>query len=67
MGTAYAEMENVLAAQQNRIAIVYAANDNMAFGVIQALETHHLGGKVLVTGQDATLFGLRNILLPIRP
>jgi D-xylose transport system substrate-binding protein len=59
---AQAEMEAMLIAQQNNIQIAYVANDGMADGVISALKTANLDGKVLVTGQDATLGGIRNIL-----
>ncbi|GCE24550.1 sugar ABC transporter substrate-binding protein [Dictyobacter alpinus] len=60
--TAQTEMEAVLADNQNDIQIAYVANDGMAGSVITALENAKLTGKVLVTGQDATLGGLRNIL-----
>jgi D-xylose transport system substrate-binding protein len=59
---AQAEMEAMLAEQQNNIQIAYVANDGMASGVITALKTVGLNGKVLVTGQDATLAGIRAIL-----
>jgi D-xylose transport system substrate-binding protein len=59
---AQAEMEASLADQQNNIQIAYVGNDNMADGVITALKTANLNGKVLVTGQDATLAGVRNII-----
>jgi D-xylose transport system substrate-binding protein len=55
--------------------VIIAANDALASGVIQALPTTALG-KVGVTGQDADLTGVRNIITsnqdmtvykPIRP
>jgi D-xylose transport system substrate-binding protein len=59
---AQAEMEAMLVTQQNNVQIAYVANDGMADGVINALKTVNMNGKVLVTGQDATLAGIRNIL-----
>jgi D-xylose transport system substrate-binding protein len=38
-------------------------NDGMANTVITALKAQHLNKKVLVTGQDAEVAGVRNILL----
>lgn len=55
-------MEESLKKHNNDIQIAYVANDSMANGVIEVLRTRNLNGKVLVTGQDAKLFGLRNIL-----
>jgi D-xylose transport system substrate-binding protein len=46
----------------NKVDAVLVANDGMASGVIAALRAQHLDGKVLVTGQDATVAGLQNIL-----
>ncbi len=60
---AQAEMEAMLSDQQNNVQIAYVANDGMAGSVITALKTANLNGKVLVTGQDATADGVRNILL----
>ncbi len=60
--TAQAEMEADLAQQQNNIQIAYVANDGMAGGVITALQTAKLNGKILVTGQDATAEGVHSIL-----
>ncbi len=58
-----AEMASALNAQQNKIDGVLVANDGLAGGVIAALKAQHLDGKVVVTGQDATVAGLQNILL----
>ncbi len=55
-------MEGILTSQQNNVQIAYVANDGMANTVIAALRTQGLNGKVLVTGQDATLSGIQNIL-----
>jgi D-xylose transport system substrate-binding protein len=60
--TAQTEMEAALTANGNKIAIAYVANDGMANNVIAALKAVKLNGKVLVTGQDATVAGLQNIL-----
>ncbi len=56
------EMEAVLTAKQNNLQIAYVANDDMANSVIAALKARNLNGKILVTGQDATIAGLQNIL-----
>ena len=41
---------------------VYAANDGLAGAVIATLEKNGVNGEVPVTGQDATVEGLQNIL-----
>lgn len=61
--TAQTEMEAALTANQNNVQVAYVANDGMANTVIAALKAQHLNGKVLVTGQDAEVSGIRNILL----
>ena len=48
--------------QQPRIQGVLAANDGLAGAVIKVLKKRNLNGKVPVTGQDATVEGLQNIL-----
>ncbi len=60
--TAQAEMETALSDQSNDIQVTYAANDGLANSVIKALKAVNLDGKVLVTGQDATVTGIHNIL-----
>jgi len=60
--TARTEMDSALTANQNNIQIAYVANDGMANSVIASLKAQHLNGKVLVTGQDATVAGIQNIL-----
>jgi len=60
--TAQTEMQAALTANQNNVQIAYVANDGMANSVIAALKSQHLNGKVLVTGQDATVAGIQNIL-----
>src|SRR5437588_3698156 len=60
--TAQTEMQAALTANQNKVAIAYVANDGMANNVIAALKAVKLNGKVLVTGQDATVSGIHNIL-----
>lgn len=56
------EMEAALTKASNNIQIVLASNDDLAGGVVQALKPQHLEGKVLITGQDATVPGLQRIL-----
>ena len=60
--TAQTEMQAALTANGNKVAVAYVANDGMANNVIAALKAVQLNGKVLVTGQDATVAGLQNIL-----
>lgn len=55
-------MEGALTKQQNDVQLVYAANDTLANAVIAALRSQKLNGKVPVTGQDATVTGIQNIL-----
>ncbi len=61
--TAQQEMDAALTKQHNDVQIAYVANDGMAGTVIAALKSQGLAGKVLVTGQDATVAGIQNILL----
>jgi D-xylose transport system substrate-binding protein len=60
--TAQTEMQAALTANSNKVAVAYVANDGMANNVIAALKAVKLNGKVLVTGQDATVAGIQNIL-----
>jgi D-xylose transport system substrate-binding protein len=60
--TAQNEMDGALTANGNKVAVAYVANDGMAGTVIASLKAHKLNGKVLVTGQDATVAGIQNIL-----
>jgi D-xylose transport system substrate-binding protein len=48
--------------QQPKINAVLAANDGLAGAVIKVLRKKGLNGKVPVTGQDATVEGLQNLL-----
>jgi len=61
--TAQTEMQAALTANGNKVAVAYVMNDGMANTVIAALQAKGLAGKVLVTGQDAEVSGIRNILL----
>ncbi|MBD1913261.1 substrate-binding domain-containing protein [Leptolyngbya sp. FACHB-8] len=58
---AQSSMERLLTQQQN-VQIAYVANDGMANAAIAALRAQNLDGRVLVTGQDATVTGIQNIL-----
>lgn len=60
--TAQIEMETALTDQQDNIQIAYVANDGMADSAITALKAVKLNKQVLVTGQDATVAGIHNIL-----
>jgi D-xylose transport system substrate-binding protein len=56
------EMDQALTAQKNNVQVAYVANDGMANSVIASLKVQKLAGTVPVTGQDATVAGLQNIL-----
>jgi D-xylose transport system substrate-binding protein len=51
-------VENALTQNNNNVQAVVASNDGTAGGVVQALSTQGLLGKVLVTGQDAQIDAL---------
>ncbi|MBW4720691.1 sugar ABC transporter substrate-binding protein [Saccharothrix obliqua] len=54
--------EQILSGNSGRVDGVVAANDELAGAVIEVLKDRGLAGKVPVTGQDATLEGLRAVL-----
>ncbi len=54
--------EQMLTDTGTEIDGVLAANDGLAHAVITVLERNNLNGTVPVTGQDATVQGLQNIL-----
>ena len=60
--TAQREMEQLLTKFHNKIDAVLSANDGMAGGIIAALKAQKKAGKVPVTGQDASLEGIQNII-----
>ena len=55
-------MENVLTATNNGIDAVVASNDGTALGALQAMKAQGLAGKVPISGQDATLAGVKSIV-----
>ncbi|MCA1318507.1 D-xylose ABC transporter substrate-binding protein [Bacillus tianshenii] len=59
---AFANMEAALAANNNDIDAVIAANDATAGKVIEALEKQGLAGKIPVAGQDAELLAAQRIV-----
>jgi D-xylose transport system substrate-binding protein len=59
---AASSVAQVLDTHQNNIQVICVANDDMANAVIAVLESRGLAGHVLVTGQDATVDGVRNVL-----
>ncbi len=60
--TAKLEIQTALANTNNNIQLILSANDDMGGQIIAALQAVSLAGKVLVTGQDATVGGLQRIL-----
>lgn len=57
------ECASALNKLNNNVQGVLSANDGMAVACETALKAQHLNGKVVVTGQDATVPGLQAILL----
>ncbi|NUR71411.1 MAG: substrate-binding domain-containing protein [Hamadaea sp.] len=60
--TAGTIFEQMLTRQKGKIDGVLAANDGLGNAAITILKKNKLNGKVPVTGQDATVQGLQNIL-----
>jgi D-xylose transport system substrate-binding protein len=60
---AQTQTEQALTDLDDDVQAILAANDGLAQGVIAALKARQLNGQVVVTGQDATLAGLQEILL----
>jgi D-xylose transport system substrate-binding protein len=56
-------VENALTRANNDVVAVLASNDGTARGAIQALDAQGLAGKVFVSGQDADLASIKEILL----
>ena len=61
--TAGTIFEQMMTQTGNNIQGVLAANDGLGNAVISVLKRNGLNGKVPVTGQDATVQGLQNILV----
>jgi ABC-type xylose transport system substrate-binding protein len=57
----YSQMKTALDHSKN-INAVLCANDALAKGAIRALEESELAGSVLVSGQDAEIDAIRNIM-----
>ncbi|HEU6444368.1 MAG TPA: substrate-binding domain-containing protein [Gaiellaceae bacterium] len=55
-------MEQILTSANNKVDAVFAANDGLANSAINAMEAAGIQ-KVPVSGQDATVAGIQNILL----
>jgi D-xylose transport system substrate-binding protein len=55
-------MEQILTSANNRVDAVFAANDGLANSAINAMEAAGIQ-KAPVSGQDATVAGIQNILL----
>lgn len=54
--------ENALTQNSNKIDVFVVSNDGTAGGVIEALNSQGLAGKVLVSGQDAELAALQRVV-----
>ncbi|TXC89369.1 sugar ABC transporter substrate-binding protein [Metabacillus litoralis] len=59
---AQSNMQEALKSSNNNINAIVAANDGTAGGVISALSSAGLAGKVAVSGQDAELNGVKRIV-----
>jgi D-xylose transport system substrate-binding protein len=57
------ECASALTSLNNKVDGVLVANDGMAVACITALKAQGLAGKIPVTGQDATVPGLQQVLL----
>ena len=57
------QFEQALTSLNGKVDAVWAANDTNAAGVITILQKNGLEGKVPVSGQDASVAGLQNVLL----
>ncbi len=57
----YQQMKKCLELSDS-VDVVIAANDQLATGVIEALDDHGLKGKVLVAGQDADMDACKRII-----
>lgn len=57
-----AHMENALTASKNQMAAVLCANDGIAGGAIQALDSAGLVGSTIVTGQDSEVAAAQRIV-----
>jgi len=55
-------IENVLTKENNKVDAIVASNDGTAGGAIQALAAQGLAGKVIVSGQDADLAGVKRVV-----
>ncbi len=60
--TAGTIFEQMMTQKQNKIDGVLAANDGLGNAAIAVLKRNGLNGQVPVTGQDATVQGLQNVL-----
>ena len=55
-------MQQALTKLNNDVQGVLSPNDGIASSVMAALKSQQLDGKVVITGQDATIAGLQSIL-----
>ncbi len=62
-GKTATNFEQALTSLNGKVDAVWVANDTNAAGVITVLQKNGLAGKVPVTGQDASVAGLQNVLL----
>lgn len=60
-GKAQSVMENILTGNPN-IKAVFASNDNMALGAVQAIKSAGLAGKIVVVGFDANPNAAESVL-----
>ncbi|GCF11478.1 sugar ABC transporter substrate-binding protein [Dictyobacter arantiisoli] len=60
--SAQVEAEAMFSNVQDNVQIAYVANDSMAASVIAVAKAAKMEGKVLITGQDASVVGINNIL-----
>lgn len=58
---AYELVKKALEKNNNNIQAILSPNDGLAAACIKALDEQKLGGKVIVTGQDAEILGAKRI------
>jgi ribose transport system substrate-binding protein len=54
-------MENLLTSHPD-LKAVFATNDQMALGAVEAIAAHNMTGKILVVGVDATAEAVRKVV-----
>jgi D-xylose transport system substrate-binding protein len=59
---AASSVAQLLDTRQNDVKVIFAANDDMANAIAGVLQQRGLADQILLTGQDATIEGVRNLI-----